>query len=35
MQVAIAEGKRFETHNLIEKIVRIFSIPVLNNMPGH
>lgn len=33
MKVVIAGGKNMERHNLAEKIIRIFSVPLLNHLP--
>lgn len=33
MKIIIADKKNFETHNLLVKFVRIFSVPLLNNIP--
>lgn len=33
MKLIVAEDKKFERHNFIEKIIRIFTVPLLNNIP--
>lgn len=34
MRVVLANNKELEKHNIIEKIVRIFSVPLLNKIPS-
>ena len=34
MRLIFADDKKFEKHNLLEKTVRIFSVPLLNNIPS-
>lgn len=34
MEVIIASGKNLEKHSVLVKIIRIFSVPILNNIPG-
>ncbi len=33
MKIIIANNKNLEKHNLIIKIIRLFSVPLLNNLP--
>src|SRR4030042_2116542 len=34
MQLEKADKSKLETHSLIEKIIRVFSVPLLNNIPS-
>ena len=33
MRIIVAKDKKFERHNLIEKIIRIFTVPLFNSIP--
>lgn len=34
MKIIVTDDKKLEKHNLIEKIIRIFSVPLLNSLPS-
>ena len=34
IQIEIAKGKKFETHNIFVKILRLILVPIINNLPN-
>ena len=34
MRIIIADNKKLEKHNLVEKTIRGFTLPLLNNIPS-